>query len=412
MKIKQIAQQAKQAALALQTASTAQKDQALTIMAELLLNQQEKIITANQQDLIQAKQHNLSQALIDRLQLDEKRIHTMAQGLHDIVKLPDPIGEIIEQINHANGLIIKKIRVPIGVILTIYESRPNVTADVAGLCLKTGNAVILRGGREAIHSNRAIADCLVQAVKQSALPAHSIQLITSTQHDDVKELIQLPEYIDLVIPRGGERLIKAIMQSSYVPVIKHYKGLCHTYVDQDADMQMAINICENAKCQRPGVCNAMETLLVHQHIAATFLPKLAEVLQKHQVELRGDDKTQAIISVNPATDEDWDTEYLELILAIKIVDDIEQAIQHINQHGSHHSDAIISNNKAAQQQFLKQIDSATVYVNASTRFTDGGEFGMGAEVGISTDKLHARGPMGLKELTTYKYIIQGTGQIR
>lgn len=412
MSSKQIAQQAKKAALQLQTATTVQKNQALLLMAEQLLSQQQQILSANQRDLAQAQQQNLSKALLDRLLLNEPRIQAMAEGLRTIANLPDPVGEIIEQSTRPNGLFIQKVRVPIGVIAIIYEARPNVTVDVAGLCLKTSNAAILRGGREAMHSNRALANCLLSALNQTDLPKHSIQLITSTEHEDVQQLVQLPEYVDLVIPRGGERLINAIMQTSYVPVIKHYKGLCHTYVDAEADLNMALAICENAKCQRPGVCNAMETLLVHEKIAADFLPQLAAVMQQRHVELRGDRQTQAIIPVNPANEQDWDSEYLELILAIKIVNSVTEAVEHINEHGSHHSDAIISNDPAAQQQFLANVDSATVYVNASTRFTDGAEFGLGAEIGISTDKLHARGPMGLKELTTYKYLIHGSGQIR
>ena len=412
MDIKTIAKQAKKAALQLQSVTSKQKDVALIAMADALLANQQTIISANKKDLENAEKNKLSQALVDRLQLDAQRIESMADGLKQVAELTDPVGEVLDEFTRPNGLIIKKVRVPIGVITIIYESRPNVTADVAGLCLKASNAAILRGGREALQSNLAIANCLYQAIKDSGLPEHSIQLIETTEHSDVTQLVQLPEYIDLVIPRGGERLIKAVMKNSYVPIIKHDKGLCHTYVDAAANINMALDICENAKCQRPGVCNAMETLLVHEKIALNFLPALAERMHANNVELRGDEKTREIIDTQAATDQDWDTEYLDLILSIKIVNDEKEAVAHINRHGSHHSDAIISDNELAQQYFLQNVDSATAYINASTRFTDGGEFGMGAEIGISTDKLHARGPMGLKELTTYKYLIQGSGQIR
>jgi glutamate-5-semialdehyde dehydrogenase len=299
--------------------------------------------------------------------------------------------------------------VPIGVIGIIYESRPNVTADVAALCLKTANAVILRGGIDAMHSNRAILHALLQV----KMPEYAMQLITIPDRDAIKELVQLTGKVDLIIPRGGEGLIKTVVDLAKVPVIKHYQGICHVYVDVDADLNKALAICENAKCQRPGVCNAMETLLVHEKIATQFLPKIAKILTAQQVKLKGDAKTQNIIpNIEPATAQDWETEYLDLILSIKVVTDINEAIQHINYYGSHHSDAIITENKKTAERFTTEVDSAAVYVNASTRFTDGAEFGMGAEMGISTDKLHARGPMGLEELTTYKYVILGTGQIR
>ena len=408
-----LAQKAKKTSLALQGVSSATKNAALIAMAKTLREQQQAILTANEKDIEAGIKRQLNKALLGRLKLNPDRIEAMAKGLEQVAKLPDPVGEIIETIERPNGLVIRKVRVPIGVIAIIYESRPNVTADVAGLCLKTANVAILRGGREAIHSNCAIANCLVHAIENNGLPKDVIQLVKSTDREDVKILVQLSDYIDLVIPRGGEGLIKTVTELSRVPVIKHYKGVCHTYVDENADINMAVRIVENAKCQRPGVCNALETLLVHEKIAADFLPKIADVLATHKVELRGDEKTQQFLpKIKSAEESDWTTEYLDLILAIKIVADVQKAVEHINDYGSHHSDAIITNNKAVQDFFTQNIDSATVYVNASTRFTDGAEFGMGAEIGISTDKLHARGPMGLRELTTYKYVIMGSGQIR
>lgn len=390
-----------------------QKNAILHAMSASLHRQRAIIREANQQDMEAAKTMGLSGALLDRLELTDDRIDAMTQGLIQVSHLPDPVGEIIRETIRPNGLRIQKIRTPIGVIGIIYESRPNVTVDVAALCLKTGNAIILRGGREAIHSNRALVEAMFMGGIEVGLPQHAIQLIVSTDHAAVKEMVQLEGKVNLIIPRGGEKLIRAVVENARVPVIKHYKGICHTYVDDEADLEMALAISENAKCQRPGVCNAMETLLVHEKIAPAFIPAIVKCLQKKGVELRGDEKARQISPIlKNATSEDWETEYLDLILAIKIVQNIEEAINHINQHGSHHSDAIVSNDKENQQRFVAEVDSATVYINASTRFTDGAEFGMGAEIGISTDKLHARGPMGLEELTTYKYIITGTGQIR
>ncbi len=411
--IKQLGQQAKQASYALAQLSTEQKNTILLSMADALETHSKKIQAANQQDMNAGEQANLTPALLDRLKLDEQRIHAMAEGFRHIVSLADPVGTQLTSIEHHNGMHINKIRVPIGVIGVIYESRPNVTADVAALCLKTSNAVILRGGAEALHSNQAIATALLAGGQQAGLPEHAIQLVPITDREAVKYLVQMPDYLDLVIPRGGEGLIKTVMELSHVPIIKHYKGLCHVYVDAKADQDMALAICENAKVQRPGVCNAVETILVHKDIATSFIPALTQCLRQHQVDIRGDASCCEIDNqITPAQAKDWDTEYLDLIVSIKIVDSLQQAIEHINTHGSHHSDCIISADTNAQQAFSAQVDSAAVYVNASTRFTDGGEFGMGAEIGISTDKLHARGPMGLEELTTYKYVIQGTGQVR
>jgi glutamate-5-semialdehyde dehydrogenase len=344
----------------------------------------------------------------------DSRINAMAKGLREVSGLKDPVGAVISRWIRPNGLEILKTRIPIGVIAIIYESRPNVTADAAGLCFKTANAVILRGGKESLYSNQAIVEVLRVGGKKKGLPENAIQLVMTTDRDAVRELVQLEGKVDLVIPRGGESLIRAVVEQARVPVIKHYKGVCHTYVDASADLDMALKICENAKCQRPGVCNAMETLLVHEAVAEPFLKKVAARLGGDlKVELRGDEASRAIIpTMTPATEEDWSAEFLDLILAVRVVPSLKAAIEHINRYGSNHSDAIIADSPEAQKEFTHEVGSAAVYVNASTRFTDGAEFGMGAEIGISTDKLHARGPMGLEELTTYKYVISGDGQIR
>ena len=355
----------------------------------------------------------LSDAMLDRLLLTDRRIEAMISGVRALIGLKDPVGQKISRWIRPNGLIIQKVRVPIGVIGIIFESRPNVAVDAAALCFKTSNAVILRGGKEALESNKVLVELLQTGGSRKGLPPHSIQLITTTDHDAVRELVQLEGRVDLVIPRGGEALIRAVTEQSYVPVIKHYKGVCHAFVDAAADPAKALDIIENAKCSRPGVCNALEKVLVHEKIAAEFLPKLAARMAERSVELRGDDSARAIVpAIKPAAPADWDEEYLDLILTIGVVPTLEAAIAHINRHGSHHSDTILSEDEKAQDAFLEQVDSACVYANASTRFTDGGEFGMGAEIGISTDKLHARGPMGLEELTTYKYVVRGDGQIR
>ena len=397
----------------LATLGTRRKNLILEAMAESLDASRERIKEANARDMAAGRAAGLSDAMLDRLLLTDKRMDSMINGVRALVGLKDPVGQKISRWIRPNGLVIQKIRVPIGVIGIIFESRPNVTVDAAALCFKTSNAVILRGGREALESNIALVDALQAGGARKGLPPYSIQLITTTDHDAVRELVQLNGRVDLVIPRGGEKRIRAVTEQAHVPVIKHYQGVCHAYVDETADQAKALDIIENAKCSRPGVCNALEKVLVNEAIAAEFLPKLAARLVEKRVELRGDAAACAIVpAMKPATPEDWDAEYLDLILTVGVLPSLEAAIAHINRHGSHHSDTLISENEKAQELFLQQVDSACVYTNASTRFTDGGEFGMGAEIGISTDKLHARGPMGLEELTTYKFIIHGNGQIR
>ena len=401
------------AARALARLSSRRKNTILETMAEELNTRREIIKTANAKDMEAGKQAGLSAAMLDRLQLTDARIESMIKGLRVVVGLKDPVGTKISRWIRPNGLVIQKVRIPIGVIAILYESRPNVTSDAAGLCLKTSNAVILRGGKEAIQTNLAIAEAMQAGGKKKGLPDYSIQLVSTTDRDAVRELVQLEGRVDLVIPRGGESLIRAVAEQARVPVIKHYKGVCHVYVDESANMDMALKIVENAKCQRPAVCNAIEKVLVHEKIAAIFLPKMAELLIARKVELRGDSAARAIVpSMKEATEDDWYAEYQDMILAVRIVADVRAAVDHITKYGSHHSDSIVAEEKKAQELFTEEVDSAAVYVNASTRFTDGGEFGMGTEIGISTDKLHARGPMGLEELTTYKYVILGTGQIR
>lgn len=401
------------AARQLATLGTRRKNLILEAMAESLDANRDRIKEANARDMAAGRAAGLSDAMLDRLLLTDKRMDSMIGGVRALLGLKDPVGQKISRWIRPNGLVIQKIRVPIGVIGIIFESRPNVTVDAAALCFKASNAVILRGGREALESNIALVDALQAGGARRGLPPCSIQLITTTDHDAVRELVQLEGRVDLVIPRGGGQLIRAVTEQARVPVIKHYKGVCHAYVDEAADLAKALDIIENGKCNRPGVCNALEKVLVHEKIAADFLPTLAARLGERRVELRGDAATCAIVAaMKSAVPEDWDEEYLDLILTVGVVPSLEAAIAHINRHGSHHSDVILSEDEKAQALFLEQVDSACVYANASTRFTDGGEFGMGAEIGISTDKLHARGPMGLEELTTYKYIIQGNGQIR
>lgn len=408
-----IARRAKIASQELANISSIIKNKALLKMAKAIEINKERIIEENSKDVKLARKKGLSKALIDRLALNEKRIEQMSESLEDIASIEDPIGRIKEIRKRPNGLQIGKVVVPLGVIGIIYEARPNVTIDAAALCLKAGNATILRGGSEAICSNIILADLLKKAAEESGLPPESIQLIKITDRRAVIEILKLDQYIDVIIPRGGEELIRVVAENSTIPVIKHYKGICHTYVDQEADLKMAEEVCFNAKVQRPGVCNAMETLLVNEKIAAEFLPGMIKRLQEAAVEIRGDEKTcQVMRGIKKASEEDWQTEYLDLILSIKVVKGIEEAINHINNYGSHHSDAIITNNYSKSRKFLQKIDSAAVYVNASTRFTDGAEFGLGAEIGISTQKLHARGPMGVNELTSTKFIIWGDGQIR
>ncbi len=404
---------AKKASRSLASLSSSSKDQALRQIAELLLENENKILTANQKDIESARGKQLSEAMIDRLTLTSARINGMADGLREIAAQPDPIGSVDRMWKRPNGLEIGLLRVPLGVVAIIYESRPNVTSDAAGLCLKAGNAVILRGGSEAIHSNTAIIQIIEYSLESTGLPKESIQLISFTERQAVQELLRLDEYIDVVIPRGGESLIRAVVENSTIPVIKHFKGVCHTFIDDKADLLMAQKIVINAKVQRPGVCNAMETLLVHKNISDEFLPSIIAKLRDHGVEIRGCSKTQAFVpDVIPASEEDWFKEYLDLILAVKVVDSIDEAIDHIHHYGSMHSEAIVTSDYQLARKFLHEVDAAAVYVNASTRFTDGGAFGLGAEIGISTQKLHARGPMGVKDLTTTKYIIYGDGQIR
>jgi glutamate-5-semialdehyde dehydrogenase len=405
--------QAKQASLQLATIGQRKKNAILEAMAEELESRRKEIQAANAKDLAEGKKAGLSDAMLDRLELTDERYTSMVKGILNVVALKDPVGDVISTWVRPNGLEIKKVRVPIGVIGIIFESRPNVTVDAAVLCFKSSNATILRGGKEAIHSNRALALALQEGGEKKGLPANAIQLVQTTNRTAVKELVQLHGLVDLIIPRGGESLINAVVTDATVPVIKHYTGNCHIYIDKDCDRPLAVDIVDNAKTQRPGVCNAVETVLVHKDVAEEILPMLANRLLAKKVELRGDPATcEQIPEAVPATEEDWDTEYLDLILSVRVVPDIQEAIDHINRHGSKHSDAILSTDEKAQKQFLQEVDSATVYVNASTRFTDGNEFGLGAEIGISTDKLHARGPMGLEELTTYKFHVLGTGQIR
>ena len=393
---------------------TAAKNRVLMNMARALVAQQAFLIKENAKDLAAASKLNYSKALVDRLTLNPKRIADMSQGLRETAKLKDPVGQLLETIRRPNGLLIKKIRVPLGVVGIIYESRPNVTADCAALCLKSGNAAILKGGREAIHSNKAIFKILKSQLKNSKIPMDALQLIESTDRKAVHELLKLDELLDVIVPRGGEELIRFVADNSSIPVIKHFKGVCHVYVHAQADLKMAQKIIMNAKLQKPGVCNAMETLLVDRSVAKKFLPSMIADLQKAGCEIRGDAATRTLVKngVKTATEKDWFTEYLDLILSVRVVENIGQAIEHINTYGSHHSDTIVTRDKNKAQAFLNAVDSACVYVNASTRFTDGFEFGFGAEVGISTDKLHVRGPMALEGLTSYKYEIYGSGQIR
>lgn len=404
---------AKAAARKLALLKGPQKNRCLEAMADALNEQLDAILEANEVDMRKGRQNGLNKAMLDRLRLDEERVAKMAKGLRTLVGLEDPTGRVDATWIRPNGLKIRKVRVPIGVIAIIYEARPNVTADAAGLCLKAGNAVFLRGGSESLNSNKAIVKALTDGIRRSDLPPEVVQLIPWTQHEAVNAMLKMDAYIDLIIPRGSEGLIRKVVDNSTIPVIKHYKGVCHIYVDKEADQQMALQIIENAKCQRPGVCNAVETVLIHKDIAPEFVPKIVDMLHKRNVELRGDEAfCQLVPHTPPATEDDWYTEYLELILSARVVNNTEQAIEHIAEYGSGHSEAIVTGNRNTATYFQEAVDAATVYVNASTRFTDGGEFGMGAEIGVSTDRIHARGPVGLDELTSYKYLITGTGQVR
>ncbi len=411
--VRELAQRAKDASRILANLSTDVKNRALNAMASLIEEKAELIKRENEKDLKAGEEAGLSKALLDRLLLNDKRIGAMAVGLREIAALPDPVGEVVKMWKRPNGLMIGKMRVPLGVVGIIYESRPNVTADATGLCIKSGNAVLLRGGSEAINSNRVIVDILKEACAQAGVPEDAVSFIDTTERSAVLEMLKLDELIDIVIPRGGEGLIRFVAENARMPVVYHYKGVCHTYVDKYADLGMAERICYNAKVQRPGVCNAMETMLVHKDVASEFLPAMCERFKEAGVELRGCEKTRALVPwVKEATEDDWYEEYLDLILAVKVVDSFEEAVNHINKYGSHHSDAIVTENYERGMRFLREVDSAAVYVNASTRFTDGFEFGLGAEMGISTQKLHVRGPMGLEDLTCCKYVILGCGHIR
>lgn len=392
---------------------TGTKNRALESMAEALLDASGEILNANRRDVEAARSGGANPAFIDRLSLNEKRIRGMAEGLRDVVKLPDPVGEVVASWTRPNGLRIEKVRVPLGVVAIIYEARPNVTSDAVGLTLKSGNSVILKGGSSAINSNAAIVEVLDRAARESGIPAGAINFIESTERDSVHRLLKLREYIDVVIPRGGAGLINMVVENSTIPVIETGTGNCHVYVDESADIDMARDIIVNAKTQRPAVCNAAETLLVHKDIAASFLPEAGKALSTRGVELRACPRAMSYLpGAKAATEEDWGTEFLDLVLAVKVVSSLDEAIEHIQRYGTRHSEAIVTRDEGNAREFLDRVDAAAVYVNASTRFTDGGEFGFGAEIGISTQKLHARGPMGLPELTSIKYKVYGNGQIR
>jgi glutamate-5-semialdehyde dehydrogenase len=416
--IREIGLNARRAARALAALQTEKRNAILRAMAGELLARTQELLQANEKDVSGAAQHGLNAAAIDRLRLTEARIAGMAEGIRQVADLEDPVGRSISEWTRPNGLRIAKVRTPIGVIGIIYESRPNVTSDAAVLCIKTGNAVILRGGSESLNSNLAIAGALQTGGATEGLPENAVQLIPTKGRDAVVLMAGMNQYIDLIIPRGGHSLIETVVKHARMPVIKHYHGVCHVYVDSAADLAMAERIALNAKCQRPGVCNAMEALLIHRGISEAFFKRAAPEFQREGVEIRADETAYSQLSalnyqpLRRAEEQDWSTEYLDTIMSVRVVDDLNQAIEHMEHYGSHHSDAIVTGDSKAAERFLAEVDSATVYWNASTRFTDGGEFGFGAEIGISTDKLHARGPMGLEELTTYKYVIRGDGQIR
>ncbi len=405
---------ARAASRILAAASTAQKNNALEAMADLLDERRDELAAENRKDLEAGREKGLSEALLDRLELTPARIDTMVEGLRQIAALPDPVGEIFDLKYRPSGIQVGRMRVPLGVVGIIYESRPNVTADAAALCLKSGNATVLRGGSEAFHSNQAIAAAIRAGLERAGLPGDSVQVVQTTDRAAVGAMITMPEYIDVIIPRGGKGLIERISAEARVPVIKHLDGICHVYVDDEADPQKAFDVALNAKTQRYGTCNTMETLLVNETVAADFLPRLAEALWEKGVELRGCDKTRAILGEKclPATGEDWDTEYLAPILSIRVVDDLDQAMDHIERHSSKHTDAIVTENYTKARRFLREVDSSSVMVNASTRFADGFEYGLGAEIGISTDKFHARGPVGLEGLTSVKFVVLGDGNVR
>lgn len=410
---RQTAEAAKAASYELASLDAEVKNRWLRESAQALVAASETIIKANQQDIAAAPGYGLTEAMVDRLRLDAQRIAGIAEALVEIAMLPDPVGEVMDGFTRPGGLQIQKRRVPLGVVFFIYESRPNVTADAAGICVKSGNAVILRGGKEAIHSSRAIVEVLSATAKKCGVPAAAVQLVDTTDRAAVGEFLSMSDLIDVTIPRGGEGLIRRVAAEATMPVIKHYDGNCHVYVDESADIAMATDIIENAKCQRMGVCNAAESLLVHRSIADSALPAIADRLRQCGIEMRGDDQVTALIDdALPATETDWSAEYLGPIISIAVVDSLDAAAQHINRYGSHHTDAIVTTGIQAAQRFTQLVDSSAVMVNASTRFNDGGVFGLGAEIGISTDKFHARGPCGLRELTTYKYVVLGDGHLR
>ena len=414
VQMQELGRRARAAARVLARATAAQKNAALEAMAEEIVRSGTAILAANAEDLARGEASGLTGAMLDRLRLNPQRLEAMAGGVREVAALPDPVGEKIREWTRPNGLRISKVRVPIGVVGIIYESRPNVTCDAAVLCTKTGNATILRGGSESIRSNVAIAEALGRGAARAGLPADSVLLVGTTDREAVRELCRMDRYVDVIVPRGGKGLIETVVTHARMPVIKHYDGICALYVDAAADLGMAERIVVNAKCQRPGVCNAVETVLVHRAVLPEFLAGAGEALLARGVEIRGDEEVCRILGgrATPAVPEDYRTEFLDLKLAVKVVGSLEEAIAHIEEHGSHHSDGIITRDAGAAEEFLREVDSATVYWNASTRFTDGGEFGFGAEIGISTDKLHARGPMALEELTTYKYQLRGDGQVR
>jgi len=409
----QLAKGAREAAMALASVSTTRKNDALKAIAEKMIEQAPYIKSQNVLDLDAARKNGLTDAMIDRLTVDDKTIRSMADGLLEVAGLPDPVGSSDGTWIRPNGLAVNRVRIPLGVIGIVYESRPNVTIDTAGLCLKSGNAVILRGGSEAIHSNKALAKSISEALSETGMPENAVQIVPVTDREAVTLLLQKEEEIDLIIPRGGEGLIRFVVENSKIPVLKHYKGVCHVYVDVSADAAMAEEICFNAKVQRPGVCNAMETLLVHKDTADAFLPEIAGRLSGAGVEIRGCEQTCRILpSAVPAVADDWYAEYLDLILAVRVVENIDAAMAHIARYGSQHTEAIVTSDYGRAERFLREVDSSVVLVNASTRFNDGGQLGLGAEMGISTSKLHAFGPMGLRELTTTKFVVRGDGQVR
>jgi len=408
-----IAKAARQSARKMAVCSTTNKNQVLETIAKKLASQKMTIQTENQKDLEYGREKGLSNAMIDRLTLSDKVIDSMIQGLKEVAQLPDPVGSVKDSFIRPNGLQVSRVRIPLGVIGIIYESRPNVTIDAAALCLKAGNAIVLRGGSEAYHSNMCLSSLIHEALEECGLPGEAVQYIPTRDRAAIKIMLTQEEYIDLIIPRGGEGLIRFVVQNSSIPVLKHYKGVCHVYVDEGADLSMSENICFNAKVQRPGVCNAMETMLVHKSIAPTFLPAMARHFVDEGVELRGCTKTCEIFpETRPAKDEDWGAEFLDLILAVKVVDSMDEAIAHIDQYSSNHTEAIVTSDYTRAMKFIREVDSSVVLVNASTRFNDGGQLGLGAEIGISTSKLHAFGPMGAEELTGTKFIVLGDGQIR